>query len=112
VTLPESSALAQLERQGPLASGALAQLEQISAQSMGTTLSALQARGLVQRAADPGDGRRVVVSLTAEGREAMLGLRRERAEWLADALANGFTPLERAQLSAAIPLLDRLARTN
>ena len=47
LTLPESSALTRLDRGGPATSSALAKLEQISPQSMGTTLAALEARGLV-----------------------------------------------------------------
>ena len=42
LTLPESSALARLDRGGPTTSGALARLEQISPQSMGATLAALE----------------------------------------------------------------------
>ena len=64
LSLPESSALTRLDRNGPATASALARLEQISPQSMGATLSALEGRGLVQRAADPQDGRRIVLSLT------------------------------------------------
>jgi hypothetical protein len=44
LTVPETSALARLDRGGPATSSALARLEQISPQSMGATLSALEAR--------------------------------------------------------------------
>ncbi len=67
VTLPESAALTRLHRGGPATSTALAKLEQISPQSMGATLAALEARGLVERHPDPDDGRRVVLSITALG---------------------------------------------
>ena len=50
LTLPESSALARLDRGGPATASALAKLEQISPQSMGATLAALEARGLVAAA--------------------------------------------------------------
>jgi hypothetical protein len=39
LTLPESSALARLDRGGPATSATLAKLEQISPQSMGATLA-------------------------------------------------------------------------
>src|SRR6476661_874796 len=71
LTLPESSALTRLDRGGPATSSALARLEQISPQSMGATLNALEARGLVERRRDPGDGRRVVISLSEAGRQAL-----------------------------------------
>src|SRR5271166_3428595 len=65
LTLPESSALARLDRGGPATSSDLARREQISPQSMGATLAALEARGLVRRQPDPDDGRRAVLSITA-----------------------------------------------
>ena len=51
-TVPETSALARLDCHGPAASSELARSEQISPQSMGATLSALEARGLVTRDPD------------------------------------------------------------
>src|SRR5215471_9263508 len=71
LTLPESAALTRLDRGGPSTASALARLEQISPQSMGATLAALEARGLVERSPDPGDGRRVLLSLSEAGRQAL-----------------------------------------
>ena len=45
LTLPETSALARLDRGGPTTATELAKLEQISPQSMGATLDALEAGG-------------------------------------------------------------------
>ena len=111
LTLPESSALTRLDRGGPATPSALARLEQISPQSMGATLSALEARGLVERRPDPGDGRRVVVSLSETGRQALRNKRNARVEQLAGALSSGFTHSELQQLMAAAPLLERLAQS-
>jgi DNA-binding MarR family transcriptional regulator len=111
LTLPESSALTRLDRGGPATSSALARLEQISPQSMGATLSALEARGLVERRPDPGDGRRVVISLSEAGRQALRDRRNARTEQLAQALSAGFTRSELQQLMAAAPLLERLAQS-
>src|SRR5262252_704286 len=111
LTLPESSALTRLDRGGPATSSALARLEQISPQSMGATLSALEARGLVERRPDPGDGRRVLLSVTGGGRQVLQNRRNARTEQLAKALAAGFTPSEVRQLEAAAPLLERLAQS-
>src|SRR5581483_851008 len=69
LTLPETSALARLDRGGPTTAGALAKQEQITPQSMGATIAALEQRGFLARATDPGDGRRVVLSITAAGRK-------------------------------------------
>ena len=111
LTLPESAALTRLHRGGPATSSALAKLEQISPQSMGATLAALEARGLVERHPDPDDGRRVVLSITGDGRRLVHDKRNARTERLAKALAAGFSPAEIGQLMAAAPLLERLAQS-
>jgi DNA-binding MarR family transcriptional regulator len=111
LTLPETAALARLDRGGPATATALARLEQISPQSMGATLSALQARGLVERTADPHDGRRIVLSLSDAGLEALRHRRDVRVQQLAAALSHGFTPAELRQLMEASPLLERLAQS-
>jgi len=111
LTLPESSALTRLDRGGPATASALAKLEQISPQSMGATLAALEAKGLVQRGPDPQDGRRVVLSVTEAGLEVLQNKRNARVEQLAKALATEFTPAELGQLMAAAPLLERLAQS-
>jgi DNA-binding MarR family transcriptional regulator len=110
LTTPESAALARLDRGGPTTSSALAKLEQISPQSMGATLGALEARGLVERRPDPGDGRRIVLSATRAGLKALRRRRNARTEQLAQALASGFTRHEVDELMAAAPLLERLAQ--
>jgi DNA-binding MarR family transcriptional regulator len=111
LTLPESSALARLDRGGPTTPGALAKLEQISPQSMGATLAALEARGLVKRRPDPGDGRRAVISATEAGLQTLRNRRNARTQRLAQVLSAGFTRPELEQLMAAAPLLERLAQS-
>jgi len=110
LTVPQTSALARLDRNGPATSSELARVEQISPQSMGATLSALEARGLVTRDPDARDGRRIVLSVTEAGRQLLRDKRGARTEHLARALAAGFTREELAQLMAAAPLLERLAQ--
>jgi DNA-binding MarR family transcriptional regulator len=107
LTLPESSALGKLDRHGPATGAELAKLEQISPQSMGATLQSLEAKALITRAPDPGDGRRVVLSLTEAGRGIVQSKRTARTEQLTRALAT-LTPQERTTLLAACPLLERL----
>jgi DNA-binding MarR family transcriptional regulator len=111
LTLPESSALARLDRGGPATSSELARLEQISPQSMGTTLAGLEGRGLVERHRDPDDGRRVVLSVTATGRQLLRDRRDLSTQAMAQALSTSFTSAELDQLMAVVPLLERLAQT-
>jgi DNA-binding MarR family transcriptional regulator len=111
LTLPESSALARLDRGGPTTPSVLAKLEQISPQSMGATLGALEVRGLVERRPDPQDGRRAVISVTDVGLQVLRNKRNARTEQLARALATGFSRSELRQLMTAAPLLERLAQS-
>ena len=111
LSLPETTALARLDRSGPTTVTLLAKLEQVSAQSMGATIAALEARGLVQRRADPGDGRRSVLSPTPAGLKLLRDRRDARTGQIAAALSDGFTPAELEQLLAAAPLMERLAHS-
>ena len=110
LTLPERSALARLDRGGPTTPSALARQEQISPQSMGATIAALEARGLVERRPDPEDGRRAVISVTEAGLRALWDRRNARTRQIARALSAGFTRAEIERLAAATPLLERLAQ--
>ncbi|MFZ0042999.1 MAG: MarR family transcriptional regulator [Solirubrobacteraceae bacterium] len=111
LTLPETSALARLDRGGPTTAAALARAEQISPQSMGATLAGLEDGGFVKRIPDPEDGRRMILSLTPAGTEILQSRRNARVQALARALAMDFTPAELRQLMAAAPLLERLAQS-
>jgi DNA-binding MarR family transcriptional regulator len=110
LSVPETAALARLDRGGPATASALARLEQISPQSMGATLGGLEARGLLQRRPDPADGRRAVLSVTDAGLQVLRSRRSARTEQLARALSAGFTRAELRQLMAAAPLIERLAQ--
>ncbi len=77
---------------------------------MGATLGGLQARGLIEPTSDPNDGRRVVLSITKSGLDALRIRRNARVEQLAQALSTGFTRAELKHLMAAAPLIERLAQ--
>ena len=108
LTLPETAALGRLDRGGPGGRGGLARLEQISPQSMGATLGALEARGLVgRRPTPPTAGGSCCRSPRPAGVLKRPAQRPHRAA-RAGAVA-GFTAAELEQLLAAAPLLERLA---
>lgn len=109
LTLAETSALARLDRGGPATSSDLAKLDRISPQSMGATIAALEHRGLIVRRRDPGDGRRVMLSVSEAGRQVVNDRRSARTERIAQVLRGGFTDAELGQLQAVAPLLERLA---
>lgn len=109
MTLSEASVLSRLDRNGPASSGELAAEEHVRPQAMCTTLAALERRDLVVRAADPGDGRRVVMSATEAGRQLLVDRRGARTQRMAQALAAGFSAPEQRRLAEAAVLLERLA---
>ena len=106
--LGQLSALAALDRHGPMTAGALAAHEQVRPPSITRTLAALAEGGYVERTADPDDGRQVVVSLTDSARSLLREDRRRRDEWLA-ALLLDLDADDRARLRAALPVLEVLA---
>ena len=110
LTLSESAVLSRLDRGGPSTASGLAKAERISPQSVGATVSALEARGLVARAPDPADGRRVVLSVTGAGRALVNDRRDARTAQLVKALAE-LTSEELEIVRAAAPLLERLAQS-
>jgi DNA-binding MarR family transcriptional regulator len=109
LTQPESTALGQLSRVGPTTSAELARLAQISPQSMGATLGALEARGLVERSQDPADGRRVVLSVSELGAKVRADKKNARSEKVTAALSAEFSRSELKRLMDVAPLLERLA---
>ena len=63
-TLSQMSALSRLEREGPATVTTLARAEGVRPQSMGATVSVLEAAGFVTGSPDPADGRQTILSLT------------------------------------------------
>ncbi|WP_020497684.1 MarR family winged helix-turn-helix transcriptional regulator [Sciscionella marina] len=106
----QTSVLARLVKDGPSSASVLAGAERVRPQSMATTLTALEKHGLIERAPDPGDGRRQVITLTAAGRKQGHGARASREEWLARSIQERYTAAERATIIEAIALLDRVVQ--
>lgn len=108
LTGSQMKVVSRLERDGPATVSALAQAEGIRPQSMGATVSALKAAGLISGMADPADGRQTILSLTSACRESIRAARAAREDWLMQAIRTRLKPEEHAQLAAAIELLERL----
>lgn len=77
------SALATIARRGPLSLGELAALEGVKPPSITTTVSGLQAQGLVTRVVDSADRRVSRVAVTARGRLRLLRSRTRKTAYLA-----------------------------
>jgi len=102
-----TAALATVERDGPLAPSALAQLEGIQRPTATRVLGRLEEAELVTRTADHGDRRTVRVAITPAGRALLRRIRSRKNEYLARRL-RGLTDDERATLAEAAALLERL----
>ena len=111
LTLAQMTVLGRLDRVGPCGVSDLAAGERVRPQSMASTVAALLAVGLVSRAPDPGDRRRVLIALTPAGREALAVDRRRREGWLADAIRGDLSPKEQRALADAAVLLARIAQS-
>jgi DNA-binding MarR family transcriptional regulator len=111
LSLSEISALSRLDRAGSATTSELARVDQITPQAMGATLAVLEERGMVERRPDPSDGRRVTISVTTIGQQALRNNRSAQIEQLATVLASGFTQAEIETLRAAAPLIERLGES-
>lgn len=108
LSLTQLSALAVLERQGPLTPRELAAAERIRPPSMTRVVAALEAAGLVTRTDHPTDGRQVLLAASPAGAALLREDRRRREAWLAQRLRE-LDAGDREVLRKAAAVLDRLA---
>jgi DNA-binding MarR family transcriptional regulator len=108
--LPPSqvTVLRRLEREGSMTVSALARVAGMRSQSMGATVAALQAAGLVSGAPDPADGRQTLLSLTPACRKWIRGNRAAKRDWLSQVIDSELNARERQDLARAVALLHRI----
>ena len=87
LTAIQYTALTVLERHDDMSSAQLARHSFVTAQSMADMITTLQGRRLIERHRDRADRRRLVVSLTAEGRVLLDRFRDEVAALEGDMIA-------------------------
>ena len=109
LTVSQLAAMQRIIDAGATTASALAAAEHVSQQAMAQNIAALRGAGLVRSQPDPGDGRKVLLSATDQGREMFARLRETREAWLARAIDAVVKPEEWPALRAAISLLERLA---
>ncbi|MCA8092028.1 MarR family transcriptional regulator [Burkholderia anthina] len=105
--MSQTSALARLERQGPMTTADLARAEAMKPQSMKAILASLEEDGLVEREPHPTDGRQILFLLTAAGVEARRKRDTAKHKWLGAAIEK-LDPEDIRTLAAAIPLIRRI----
>jgi DNA-binding MarR family transcriptional regulator len=101
LTALQYTALTVLERHDDMSSAQLARRSFVTAQSMADMINALEGRALIERHRDRADRRRLVVSLTAQGR-ALLDRYRPEVAALEQTMLAGLSGPEAATLRAAL----------
>jgi DNA-binding MarR family transcriptional regulator len=99
------SALATIGRRGPMPLGELAGAEGVKPPTITATVAALEAEGLVARAADGRDRRVSRVSLTARGRQRLDRARTRKTAYLAARLER-LDEVQLEQLDRAVALFE------
>ena len=102
------SVLGTVARRGPIGIGELAELEGINPTMLSRVVGKLSDAGLIERIADPDDGRAVVVQTTAAGRKLHQRVLAQRSKAIAARLQR-MPEGQAAQLLAALPALEALA---
>ncbi|HET6292843.1 MAG TPA: MarR family transcriptional regulator [Kribbella sp.] len=111
-TLSQLAIVKRIITEGPTTAASLAATEHVSQQAIAQSVTILKAGGLVRGERDANDGRRVLISVTAKGRELYDAMSASRKAWLAQAIEAVVEPGERPDLDTAIELLERLAGAN
>lgn len=106
----ESSVLSRLDRNGSDNIAGLARWDQVTPQTMGATVAALEARGFVERRPDPDDRRRFVLSLTAAGASQLHDIRDAATNRIAAVLRQHLSAEEIRLIHDAAPLIERVAQ--
>jgi DNA-binding MarR family transcriptional regulator len=77
-----TAALATIDRHGPLTPSELADIERVKRPTATRIAAALEKDGLIERAADPTDGRAFLLSTSSEGRTLMKRLRSRKNAYI------------------------------
>ena len=103
------AALATISRRGPLTPSELAEVEQVKRPTATRLIARLEQAGLVERSADPQDGRSCLVAITPSGERLLAAMRARKDAYLARSLA-GLDAADRETLDRAAEILERMVR--
>jgi DNA-binding MarR family transcriptional regulator len=103
----QTTALATIDRHGPLTPSELAVRERIQRPTVTRIVALLEQRGLVQRTRDPQDRRSSLVALTPAGRDLLARGRTRKDAYLARRLRE-LDAQDRATLQRAAAILEQL----
>jgi DNA-binding MarR family transcriptional regulator len=108
LTQSQKSVLVHLDREGSASVTSLARAEGVRPQSMGATVAALQAAGMIRAVPHASDGRQTVLSLTPSCQRMIKAGRMARQDWLFRNITAQLDSRERKKLAAGVALLKRL----
>jgi DNA-binding MarR family transcriptional regulator len=103
----QSAALTTISCHGPLTPSELALRERIQRPTATRVLARLEEAGLIERTADPADGRSSLVSATVSGDALLVALRERKDAYLARRL-DRLSPEDLAALERAAGILERM----
>jgi DNA-binding MarR family transcriptional regulator len=107
LSLTEAAVMSRLATDGPATTADLARAESVKPQSMGSTIAALEDRGIVERKPHPTDGRQMNITLTAKGAAVRKSAKDAKLTWLTETIGQ-LSDDERNTLFAAGEIIKRL----
>ena len=102
-----AAALATVERAGPLTPSELAAIERVKRPTATRVIARLEQEGLIEKAADPADGRVSLLSASPDGRRMLKQLRQRKNAYLSQRLGE-LEPEEVAVLERAGEIIERM----
>jgi DNA-binding MarR family transcriptional regulator len=111
LTPTQLSALATVERFGPMRLGDVAAAEGIAPSTLTRIVTALEECAYVKRCAVPGDARASTLAITQRGHDVLERIRQETTATLTESLMM-LAPDQVAALATAIPALEQLAEAD
>ena len=108
LSLTERSTMGSLYNHGELAASALAQMEKVTTQSMSQIINHLYELNYIHKTPSEEDKRKILLSLTTEGKAFVEDSRQRKQEWLAHALHEKVSPAEKDLLMEALRIMTKL----
>ena len=107
ITPSQLSALATLDRLGPMPLRDLAASERVGSSTRTKIVAALEEQGLIERVTDPSDRRCTLANVTPAG-AALINEARDRGTQLLAERISALDPADAEALAAALPALEAL----
>ncbi len=111
LTVPQYTALSILLRRSGLSNAQLARRTHVTPQSMNAVISALEARGLIERTPSEDHGRILRAELTAEGQRVLAACEASIGEF-EDELLAALSPAQRRAFMEALLVCTRVLETD